>query len=79
MLSQPTRGLDVGSIQYIHRRIVEARDEGLAVLLNSSELDEVLALADRVIVMYRGGVIGEVSGDDATRESVGMLMAGASA
>jgi general nucleoside transport system ATP-binding protein len=79
VLSQPTRGLDVGSIQYIHRRIVEARDKGLAVLLNSSELDEVLALADRVIVMYRGGVIGEVRGDDATRESVGMLMAGASA
>jgi simple sugar transport system ATP-binding protein len=77
VLSQPTRGLDVGSIQYIHRRIVEARDRGLAVLLNSSELDEVLALADRVVVMFRGAVIGEVSGDDATRESVGMLMAGA--
>ena len=79
VLSQPTRGLDVGSIQYIHRRIVDARDQGLAVLLNSSELDEVLALADRIIVMYRGGIIGEVSGDDATRESVGLLMAGARA
>ncbi len=79
ILSQPTRGLDVGSIQYIHRRIVEARDQGLAVLLNSSELDEVLALADRIVVMYRGSVIGEVSGDDATRESVGLLMAGAHA
>ena len=79
VLSQPTRGLDVGSIQYIHRRIVEARDGGLAVLLNSSELDEVLALADRVIVMYRGGIIGEVSGTEATRDSVGMLMAGAHA
>jgi ABC-type uncharacterized transport system ATPase subunit len=77
VLSQPTRGLDVGSIQYIHRRIVEARDRGLAVLLNSSELDEVLALADRIIVMYRGGIIGEVSGKDATRDSVGLLMAGA--
>jgi len=79
VLSQPTRGLDVGSIQYIHRRIVEARDQGLAVLLSSSELDEVLALADRVLVMYRGGIIGEVSGDAATRESVGLLMAGAKA
>ncbi|MFP5578105.1 MAG: ABC transporter ATP-binding protein [Acidimicrobiia bacterium] len=79
VLSQPTRGLDVGSIQYIHRRIVEARDAGLGVLLNSSELDEVLALADRVIVMYRGRVIGEVTGDEATRDSVGMLMAGARA
>lgn len=78
ILSQPTRGLDVGSIQYIHGRIVEARDAGIGVLLNSSELDEVLALADRIIVMYRGGVIGEVSGDEATRESVGLLMAGAS-
>ena len=77
VLSQPTRGLDVGSIQYIHRRIVEARDQGLAVLLNSSELDEVLALADRVVVMYRGEIVGEVSGDEATREAVGMLMAGA--
>jgi general nucleoside transport system ATP-binding protein len=79
VLSQPTRGLDVGSIQYIHHRIVEARDHGLAVLLNSSELDEVLALADRIIVMYRGGIIGEVRGEDATRESVGLLMAGARA
>jgi len=79
VLSQPTRGLDVGSIQYIHRRIVEARDQGLAVLLSSSELDEVLALADRVLVMYRSGIIGEVSGDAATRESVGLLMAGAKA
>ena len=77
VLSQPTRGLDVGSIQYIHRRIVEARDQGLAVLLNSSELDEVLALADRVVVMYRGAIVGEVSAADATREAVGMLMAGA--
>jgi ABC-type uncharacterized transport system ATPase subunit len=77
VLSQPTRGLDVGSIQYIHRRIVDARDRGLAVLLNSSELDEVLALADRIVVMYRGSVIGEVSGDEATRQSVGLLMAGA--
>jgi ABC-type uncharacterized transport system ATPase subunit len=77
VLSQPTRGLDVGSIEYIHRRIVDARDRGLAVLLNSSELDEVLALADRILVMYRGLIIGEVSGDEATRESVGMLMAGA--
>ncbi len=77
VLSQPTRGLDVGSIQYIHRRVVEARDQGLAVLLNSSELDEVLALADRILVMYRGEIIGEVAGDDATRDSVGLLMAGA--
>src|SRR5690606_23248996 len=54
VLSQPTRGLDVGSIQYIHRQIVAKRDEGVAVLLNSSELDDVLALADRIAVVYRG-------------------------
>ena len=60
MLSQPTRGLDVGSIQYIHGRIVEQRDAGVAVLLVSSELDEVMALADRVVVMYRGRIVGEL-------------------
>ena len=52
--AQPTRGLDVGSIEYVHRRIVEERDQGVAVLLISSELDEILALADRVAVMFRG-------------------------
>jgi ABC-type uncharacterized transport system ATPase subunit len=76
ILSQPTRGLDVGSIQYIHRRAVERRDEGSAVLLVSSELDEVMALADRVAVMYRGRVLGVLEGDLLTRENVGLLMAG---
>jgi len=76
VLSQPTRGLDVGSIQYIHGRAVEARDGGAAVLLVSSELDEVLALADRVAVMYRGRVIGLLEGDRMTRDNIGLLMAG---
>jgi ABC-type uncharacterized transport system ATPase subunit len=76
ILSQPTRGLDVGSIQYIHARAVERRDAGSAVLLVSSELDEVLALADRVAVMYRGQVVGTLEGADLTRENVGLLMAG---
>ncbi len=52
--AQPTRGLDVGSIEYVHRRIIEERDRGTAVLLISSELDEILALADRIAVMFRG-------------------------
>jgi simple sugar transport system ATP-binding protein len=78
VLSQPTRGLDVGSIQYIHGRAVARRDEGGAVLLISSELDEVMALADRVAVMYRGRVVGVLEGERLTRENVGLLMAGQS-
>jgi general nucleoside transport system ATP-binding protein len=77
VLSQPTRGLDVGSIQYIHRQVVAKRDEGVGVLLNSSELDEVLALADRVAVIYRGRIVGIVDREEASRERVGLLMAGA--
>jgi simple sugar transport system ATP-binding protein len=76
VLSQPTRGLDVGSIQYIHRQVVDKRDEGVAVLVNSSELDEVLALADRVAVMYRGRIVGVLDRAEATRERLGLLMAG---
>jgi general nucleoside transport system ATP-binding protein len=74
--SQPTRGLDVGSIEYIHRQIVEQRDRGIAVLIVSSELDEVLALGDRILVMFRGHILGQVRGDEATRENLGLLMAG---
>jgi simple sugar transport system ATP-binding protein len=77
VLSQPTRGLDVGSIQYIHRQVVAKRDEGVAVLINSSELDEVLALADRIAVIYRGRMVGVVDRADASRELLGLLMAGA--
>ena len=77
VLSQPTRGLDVGSIQYIHRQVVAKRDEGVAVLLNSSELDEVLALADRVAVVVDGKVVDVLDRAEASREKVGLLMAGA--
>ncbi len=77
--AQPTRGLDVGSIQYIHARIVDQRDQGTAVLIVSTELDEVLALGDRILVMFRGELVGELKGADATREELGLLMAGASA
>ena len=76
VLSQPTRGLDVGSIEYIHRRIVEQRDAGAAVLLVSYELDEVLALADRVVVMCGGRVTGVVEGARITRDNIGLLMGG---
>ena len=74
--SQPTRGLDVGSIEYIHNRIIEKRDEGTAVLLVSSELDEILALSDRVAVMYHGQIMDIVPIQKATKEYLGLLMAG---
>ncbi|HSJ55086.1 MAG TPA: ABC transporter ATP-binding protein [Anaerolineae bacterium] len=75
--AQPTRGLDVGSIEYIHRRLVEKRDEGTAVLLVSVELDEIMALSDRIAVMYEGRIVGTVDADKVTREELGLLMAGA--
>jgi general nucleoside transport system ATP-binding protein len=74
--AQPTRGLDVGSIEYIHKQIVGMRDKGSAVLLVSTELDEIFGLADRIAVMYAGQVIDILEIADATRESVGLLMAG---
>jgi simple sugar transport system ATP-binding protein len=75
--AQPTRGLDVGSIEYIHKRIVEQRDAGAAILIVSTELEEVIAVGDRVAVMFAGRIVGIVEGDDATFEAVGMLMGGA--
>jgi simple sugar transport system ATP-binding protein len=74
--SQPTRGLDVGSVEYIHRRILQKRDEGCAVLLVSSELDEIMQLSDRIAVMYRGKIVDILSAENATKEGVGLLMAG---
>jgi simple sugar transport system ATP-binding protein len=75
VVTQPTRGLDVGSMEFVHRRIVEERDKGTAVLLVSTELDEVIGLADRIGVMYRGSIIGELPGG-APAEEIGLLMAG---
>ena len=75
--SQPTRGVDVGSIEFIHQRLVERRDAGMAVLLISSELDEILSLADRVAVLYRGRVVGVVDGAEAESDRIGLMMAGA--
>jgi simple sugar transport system ATP-binding protein len=74
--SQPTRGLDVGSIEYIHQRIVQKRDEGAAVLLVSPELDEILSLSDRIAVMYRGQIVSTLPVGEATKERLGLLMAG---
>ncbi|MDP9445196.1 MAG: ABC transporter ATP-binding protein [Actinomycetota bacterium] len=74
--AQPTRGLDVGSVEFVHRRIVEERDKGVPVLIVSTELDEVYALADRIAVMYDGRIV-DIVGPDTSREDIGLLMAGA--
>jgi simple sugar transport system ATP-binding protein len=77
--SQPTRGLDVGSIEYIHKEIVAMRDRGIGVLLISAELDEIMALSDRIAVMYRGQIVATVDAKEATREELGLWMAGSHA
>uniref|UniRef100_A0A7C2BYN7 ABC transporter ATP-binding protein n=1 Tax=Thermus islandicus TaxID=540988 RepID=A0A7C2BYN7_9DEIN len=74
--AQPTRGVDVGAIEFIHQRLVEARDRGLAVLLVSADLAEVLSLADRILVMQGGRIAGEIAPEEATEERLGLLMAG---
>jgi simple sugar transport system ATP-binding protein len=75
--AQPTRGLDVGSIEYIHKRIVEKRDEGTAVLIVSTELEEVMSLADRIAVMFQGRIVDILDPSEATPERLGLLMGGA--
>ena len=75
--SQPTRGVDVGSIEFLHRRIVAERDSGTPVLIVSTELDEVVELADRIAVLYKGKLVGIVPGDT-PRDILGLMMAGAS-
>jgi len=75
VLDQPTRGLDVGSIEFIHNRAIEMRDAGAAILLVSAELDEVLELSDRIAVMYRGELVATLDGRGANKEEVGLLMA----
>lgn len=74
--SQPTRGVDVGSIEFIHSQIVAARDNGAGVLLVSAELDEILSLSDRIVVMYDGCFVSELDGENPDRVEIGRLMAG---
>ena len=78
MVSQPTRGLDVGSIEFVHKRLVAQRDAGVAVLIVSSELDEIYALADRIAVMYEGRIVGFCPPATPEQE-LGLMMAGAGA
>jgi simple sugar transport system ATP-binding protein len=73
--AQPTRGVDVGSIEFIHKQVIATRDSGIPVLVVSTELDEVVALADRIMVLYRGQVVGIVPGDT-PRETLGLMMTG---
>ena len=73
--AQPTRGVDVGSTEFILRKLVQARDEGVAVLLISAELDEVMSLADRIAVMYRGRIVDIVDTTTAEPETLGLMMA----
>jgi len=77
--SQPTRGLDVGAIEFVHKKLIELRDEGKAVLLVSLELDEIMDLSDRIAVMYDGKIVGILNAKDATEKKLGIMMAGGSA
>ena len=74
---QPTRGLDVGAIEYIHKQLVAQRDKGKAVLLISLELDEVMDVSDRILVMYEGELVGQLDPKQITVEELGLYMAGA--
>jgi simple sugar transport system ATP-binding protein len=78
LVGQPTRGVDIGAIEFIHRRLVALRDAGKAILLVSVELDEILALSDRILVMHDGRIVGETTQAEATERAIGLMMAGIS-
>ena len=78
LVGQPTRGVDIGAIEFIHRRLIEMRDAGKAVLLVSVELDEIMSLSDRILVMFDGRIVGEVAQSDANEQMLGLMMAGIS-
>ena len=77
--AQPTRGVDVGSIEFIHNQLIAARDRGTAVLLVSAELDEILSLSDRIAVIYGGKIVATLDAKSADRNQIGRMMAGLSA
>ena len=76
LVGQPTRGVDIGAIEFIHKRLIAMRDAGKAVLLVSVELDEIMSLADRILVMFDGTITGEMAGSEADERRIGLLMAG---
>jgi ABC-type uncharacterized transport system ATPase subunit len=73
---QPTRGLDIGATEYIHKQLIAQRDQGKAVLLVSLELDEVMDVSDRILVMYEGEIVGDLNPKEITVEELGLYMAG---
>jgi simple sugar transport system ATP-binding protein len=77
--SQPTRGLDVGAMEYIHQRILQERERGAGILLISEDLDEIFALSDRIVVIFEGQIMGEVQAATASREQIGLWMSGVKA
>ena len=77
LVGQPTRGVDIGAIEFIHRQLIALRDAGCAILLVSVELDEVMSLSDRILVMFQGRVVGEVNGEEAEERTLGLMMANA--
>ena len=76
LVGQPTRGVDIGAIEFIHQRLIDMRDRGAAILLVSVELDEVLSLSDRIVVMFDGKIVGEKENKNVTDRELGLLMAG---
>jgi simple sugar transport system ATP-binding protein len=76
LVAQPTRGVDIGAMEFIHRKLIELRDGGAAILLVSAELDEVMSLGDRVIVIFEGRIVGEVDPKKTTQEAIGLMMTG---
>ena len=76
--AQPTRGLDIGATEYVHARLLEQRQTGTAILLISEDLEEIMALSDRIAVIYEGRIMDVVDGDEATPEQLGLMMAGVS-
>jgi simple sugar transport system ATP-binding protein len=76
LAAQPTRGLDVSAIEFVHRTLIEQRDAGVAILLFSTELDEIMALSDRIAVMYDGQIVDVVAAQDADVHEIGLMMGG---
>ena len=77
--AQPTRGIDVGSIEFIHQRLLQARNSGKAVLLISADLEEILSISDRIAVMYEGRIVGMLNPEEATEARLGLMMTGGGA
>ena len=76
LVGQPTRGVDIGAIEFIHKQLIALRNEGCAILLVSVELDEIMSLSDRILVMNNGQIVGELTRKDADETALGLMMAG---